>query len=530
MAAVLKAVDDGFAVDWPMQPIDADNEVTFYAAQNHFAIGTLENYVCVPLDPPTAERICRLKGWTFPTKKMVEMIFDQSDCKVYAKPGGAGPWGPPYNREMFSVDRIAAFNERTQKQIAEIEKPVAALLAGHRKNLVLSNALEGHPNRLAYWGWIRENGTPIQGPFVGVTQHSKTYFDYSHGFRAVLKTCRVNGVETPISEVLQNESLFKSLCGIDTIGGKAEPLRVLRFPIDDEPWPSVHSNPVAVVDTASPATSKRVSVKLPTIRLTSPWMRDTPNSEPIIARLQKGIGATADGVFGRGSEKKLKIFQAARELVADGICGSKTWAIVLSEEKALPASDPFDDGNDHDDELAIAFIQAKSYRWANRKNGDIDWIVIHTMEAAEHPGTAENVAAWFAGPNHPIASAHYNIDSDSIVQSVREKDIAHHAPGANRRGVGLEHAGYHYQKDDERGWQDAYSQKMIALSAKLSAGIATRYNIPIKFVNAEGLRNGERGITYHSEVSKAFKKSTHIDPGKHFPIDQYMDLVKREMT
>lgn len=530
MQAVLDAVDKGWDVDWPMQPIDAGDGVVFYAAMDYFAIGEPEDYVYVPLDPITAERICRLKGWTFPTKKMAELIFEQADCKVYATLDGkgAGPWGPPYNEEMFSVDRIAAFNERTQNQIATIERPVAALLAGHRKDLVLSNELEDHPGRLAYWGWIREDGSPIQGPFVGITQHGSTYFDYSHGFRAILKMGRVGGIETPLSETLQHETRHRTLCGIDRLNGPIEPLRVLEFPIDDEPWPTKEER---VPDTEpSEPPSKRVEVALPTLRLTHPWMRDTAHGEPVIARMQKVVGATADGIFGPGTERKLKTFQTTHGLVADGICGPMTWKVVLREENAEPEVDPYDDGVDHDDELSIAFLQAKSYRWAKRGKGDVDWIVIHTMEAAEHPGTAENVAAWFAGPNHPRASAHYNIDSDSVVQSVREKDVAHHCPGCNRRGIGFEHAGYARQGNDDQGWQDEYSQSMLRLSAQLAARVAQRFDIPIEFVDADGLLAGKRGITYHSAASEAFKKSDHYDPGKHFPLDQYLQLVRDELA
>lgn len=539
MEAVLDAVDKGFDVDWPMQPIDAGDGVEFLAAMDYFAIGTPEDFVYVPLDPPTAEKICRKKGWTFPTKRQVELIFEQADCKVFAIGGKAGPWGPPYDHNMMTVDRFAEHSERIQDQISESDQALAGLLAGHKKDLVLSNALEGNAGRLAYFGWFRQDGSTIQGPYVGVTQHGATYFDYSHGFRAISNVAKRNGIETPIDEIRQHATHYKTLCGVDVAGKSAEPLRVLHFPIDDEPWPSVGAPDVDdVPDTdRAPGTSKRRNdVMLPTIRLTTPLMHDAPNGEPVIARLQKVIGATADGWFGIGSRKRLKVFQAANGLKNDGVCGPNTWLVVLSHDGAPVAVDshgdidPYDDGIDHDDELVIAFVQAKSYRWSNRRKGDVDWIVIHTMEAAEHPGTAENVAAWFAGPNHPIASAHYNIDSDSIVQSVREKDVAHHCRGANRRGIGLEHAGYARQGDDDQGWQDEYSQSMLRLSAQIAARIAQRYDIPIEFVDAEGLLAGKRGITYHSAASDAFKKSDHHDPGKHFPLDQYIEMVRDEFT
>jgi N-acetyl-anhydromuramyl-L-alanine amidase AmpD len=166
-------------------------------------------------------------------------------------------------------------------------------------------------------------------------------------------------------------------------------------------------------------------------------------------------------------------------------------------------------------------VQARNFKPANREQ--IDYVVIHSMEAGETAKTAENVAAWFAGKSAPMASAHYCIDSDSIVQCVLEKDVAYHAPGANAKGIGLEHAGY--AKQSAHDWADPYSARMLERSAELTAALCRKYEIPVAFVDAAGLLAGERGITTHRAVSAAFRKSTHTDPGAHFPMNHYLELV-----
>ena len=70
----------------------------------------------------------------------------------------------------------------------------------------------------------------------------------------------------------------------------------------------------------------------------------------------------------------------------------------------------------------------------------IDLIVVHTMEMDEKGSTAESCASWFQNPAAGV-SAHYCVDADSIVQCVKEEDVAWHAPGANHDGIGIEHAG-----------------------------------------------------------------------------------------
>lgn len=165
-------------------------------------------------------------------------------------------------------------------------------------------------------------------------------------------------------------------------------------------------------------------------------------------------------------------------------------------------------------------------RWFTAVKGtrQVDLIVLHSMEAPEKGETAESVARYFQGlPASRKASAHYNIDVDSIVRSVNDNDVAFAAPGANHNGLQFEHAGYARQK--RGGWLDAYSKAMLLRSARLAARKCAKYKIPIRYVDAAGLKRGERGITTHHQVTLAFRRSTHTDPGKGFPIRWYLDQV-----
>jgi putative chitinase len=50
---------------------------------------------------------------------------------------------------------------------------------------------------------------------------------------------------------------------------------------------------------------------------------------PTVAALQEALGIDADGVFGGGTEKALKIWQTNNDLTADGIAGPKTLTKLL---------------------------------------------------------------------------------------------------------------------------------------------------------------------------------------------------------
>lgn len=167
------------------------------------------------------------------------------------------------------------------------------------------------------------------------------------------------------------------------------------------------------------------------------------------------------------------------------------------------------------------FVQAKNFTPANRTSLDV--LVVHTMEAPEKPGTARGVANWFASPAAPQASAHACVDESELIRCVHEKDIAWAAPGANGNGYHIEHAGYAAQSAAD--WSDDYSVSMLKLSAEHAADIARRYDIPVVKLSADDLLAKKRGFCGHVDVTNAFHKSTHTDPGGSFPWDEYLAMV-----
>lgn len=174
----------------------------------------------------------------------------------------------------------------------------------------------------------------------------------------------------------------------------------------------------------------------------------------------------------------------------------------------------------------MKFVQAKHFSRAQRTA--IDLLVVHTMEAHEREGTAENVAAYFAGANAPQASAHYCIDSDSEVQCVRDEDVAWHASEVNGKSIGLEHAGFAKQTPED--WADTFSTMMLLRSAKLAAALCLKYDIPVCRLTPEQVKAGRRGFCGHIDVNVAYgRPNGHWDPGPHFPWDDYLVMVGGEL-
>lgn len=171
--------------------------------------------------------------------------------------------------------------------------------------------------------------------------------------------------------------------------------------------------------------------------------------------------------------------------------------------------------------LLTGYIQA---RWFTEGKWSNSVIVLHSMEAPMSEGRAKQVAQMFATlPPTRKASVQVCVDNKELWGCVSEQDTAYGAPGANSTGLHIEHAGY--AKQSREDWLSDYGVAMLRNSARLAADWCNRYGIPVEFVDAEGLRRGQRGITTHYQVALAFG-GDHWDPGPDFPLDYYLELVK----
>lgn len=166
----------------------------------------------------------------------------------------------------------------------------------------------------------------------------------------------------------------------------------------------------------------------------------------------------------------------------------------------------------------------RTYYPAYRKSGyrpesEIIWIVLHDTESPAD--SADGVAAYFKS-HSAQGSAHLVIDGDDCHRVLLNTDIPWGAPGANTKGFHIEMVGrakwtraQWLAQDDELN-RVAYK---VALHAK-------RWNLPLYFRRAYGLKRGYRGITTHSECTKAFGGS-HTDPGSNFPMDVLLQKAKK---
>ncbi len=189
-------------------PVKLDAEVggkilsiTIFVMPEYLAIGSDDDFLRIPMNLHTAVAVANRFGFSLPTKKIVDAIYDQSGCHFTPQPLPAGP-------QMTSTEYYRKHNAMIDKQSQALGFPLGALVAGHKKDVVLTNRLVTHPGQIAIYGWHRAKGAPIQ-PLS--TVHGAGYADYSHGIRLVAKMAMIDGKLRPVSEILQDSKLARVL-------------------------------------------------------------------------------------------------------------------------------------------------------------------------------------------------------------------------------------------------------------------------------------------------------------------------------
>jgi N-acetyl-anhydromuramyl-L-alanine amidase AmpD len=175
------------------------------------------------------------------------------------------------------------------------------------------------------------------------------------------------------------------------------------------------------------------------------------------------------------------------------------------------------------------YIEAKWYqKWEEPGRRPVRVITIHSMEFVEKGDSAEVIAHDFATRKADNkGSAHINVDNNSIIQCVKDNQIAYAAPGVNRDGIHIELAGY--AKQSEKEWLDAYGIALLALAADATAQYCLKYEIPPVHLTDEELKAGRKGIIGHVQATRVYPRAGgqfHQDPGPNFPWTYFMGHVK----
>lgn len=205
--------------------IDTDGQPRLVTAllrvmPDYLSIGSDEDFVRVPMNLYTAADIAREFGLVLPTDRIVDAIHQQAGVRLAPSPL------PPTNA-MVSNSYVLQHHQIVQDKLGQYA--LGQLVAGIKKDLVLSNKLKKRFGRIIIYGWHQPDGLPIQ-PLSDA--HHAGYADYSHGVRLVSPLVDIDGYTYHIADLLADwhtASLFSSEGVISNFHQLMQPMRGTRL-------------------------------------------------------------------------------------------------------------------------------------------------------------------------------------------------------------------------------------------------------------------------------------------------------------
>jgi len=172
-------------------------DLTLYCTPDYLCIGSDDDFVSVPMSYDHASIIAKTLKCHLPTRKMVDKIFAASKQHLPPQP-------LPPTADMPTTGYVLHQNELIEAKKAQYGYKNGVLLAGHKKDIVISAKYPFNPGKEAIYGWHQLNGMPIQPLSFA---HDTHYLDYSHGARLILDSVKINGAWYPTKDVLTMPAL-----------------------------------------------------------------------------------------------------------------------------------------------------------------------------------------------------------------------------------------------------------------------------------------------------------------------------------
>lgn len=183
-------------------------EVTLCVMPDYLAIGSDDDFLRTPIGLPTALAVAGRLGFMLPTARMVDAIYEQAELRLRPQP-------MPPTAAMRSTGYFQTHHRRIRAQRLAAGAPLGVLIAGQKKDLVLSERLRRRPGRVAIYGWHQAPGRPIQ-PLS--TVHGARYADYSHGVRLVSTTAYLDGRRHDLAALLADPQIAPILSDEGPLG------------------------------------------------------------------------------------------------------------------------------------------------------------------------------------------------------------------------------------------------------------------------------------------------------------------------
>jgi hypothetical protein len=167
---------------------------------DYLSVGNNSDYCRIPMNPYTAQKLADLFGGSLITARLSNHIYEQAQVKL-----------TPFNYKPVGnanelVTKFEEHNAQIETQFRQSGGTRGQLVAGIKKDVILSSRIAAQPNKVVIYGWHKPDSLPIQPVYSG---HVYWYVDYSHGIRLINNQVLIDGKPRLFSDILKDPVLFR---------------------------------------------------------------------------------------------------------------------------------------------------------------------------------------------------------------------------------------------------------------------------------------------------------------------------------
>ena len=183
------------------------HKVEYQIIPDYLAVGNDDDFCRIPMNPRTAQRLATLFGASLITSKISDDIYQKAELKL-----APFPYKPVGNANE-TIQKFIDHNTQIERQKAEAGGKNGQIIAGIKKDVILSSRIIELPDKVVIYGWHKLDGNPIQPVYSG---HIYWYVDYSHGIRLMNNQVLLDGQPALLSDILKDPLLFKVFSNEDS--------------------------------------------------------------------------------------------------------------------------------------------------------------------------------------------------------------------------------------------------------------------------------------------------------------------------
>jgi hypothetical protein len=176
------------------------HKVRYVVMADYLSVGSDTDFCRIPMNPYTAQQLATDFGASLITAKISDHIYQNAQVKL-------APFNYiPVGNANELVSKFIEHQMQIEKQRIEAGGTNGQLVAGIKKDIILSSRIAKQPGKVVIYGWHKPDGKPIQPLYSG---HVDWYVDYSHGIRLINNQVLIDGKTALFSEVLKDPVLFR---------------------------------------------------------------------------------------------------------------------------------------------------------------------------------------------------------------------------------------------------------------------------------------------------------------------------------